>query len=140
MKKLINRAFLHAMFALAGGVFYREFTKWNGFEGRTVLAFVHPHLLLMGSFLLLIAALFAKQLPLLETKRFKTFLALHTAGLPFMVVMMLVRGVLQVLGTNLSRGMDAAISGIAGIGHCILGASIVYLFLALKSALPKGAA
>lgn len=70
MKKLINRAFLYAMLALTGGVFYREFTKWNGFEGRTALAFVHPHLLMLGSLVLLMMALFSLHLPLMDTSGF----------------------------------------------------------------------
>ena len=37
MKKLLNTAFVYALAAMAGGVFYREFTKFNGFTGRTAL-------------------------------------------------------------------------------------------------------
>ena len=37
MKKLLNTAFIYALAAMAGGVFYREFTKFNGFSGRTAL-------------------------------------------------------------------------------------------------------
>lgn len=134
MKKLINRSFLYAMLALAAGVFYREFTKWNGFNGRTTLAFVHPHLMLLGSLLLLVLALFSYHMPLLEEKRFRVFLTLHTIGLPYMAGMMLVRGVLQVLGTGMSKGLDAAVSGIAGLGHLVMGAAVVYMFLALRDA------
>lgn len=133
MKKLINRAFLYGMLALLGGVFYREFTKWNGFEGRTALSFVHPHLLMLGSLLLLLMALFSLHLPLMESKRFRTFLTLHTIALPFMVIMMLVRGVVQVMGTEVTRGLDGAISGLAGLSHIVLAVALVYMFLALKS-------
>lgn len=49
--------------------------------------------------------------------------------------MMLVRGILQVLGTNLSKGANGAIAGIAGISHAIVGAAIVFFFLALKDAI-----
>ncbi|WP_345941867.1 DUF2871 family protein [Gemmiger formicilis] len=38
----------------------------------------------------------------------------------------------QVLGTALSSGMSAAISGIAGIGHILLGVSLVLLLLQVK--------
>ena len=48
--------------------------------------------------------------------------------------MMLVRGVLQVLGSPLSSGANAAISGIAGIGHIILGVSLVMVLFKIKSA------
>lgn len=48
MKKLINIAFGYALAAMAGGVFYREFTKFNGFAARTALGVVHTHLFLLG--------------------------------------------------------------------------------------------
>ena len=44
MKKLINTAFGYAIASMAFGVFYREFTKWNGFTGKTTLAVNHLHL------------------------------------------------------------------------------------------------
>lgn len=31
MKKYINIAFVYGVFAMMSGVFYREFTKWNGY-------------------------------------------------------------------------------------------------------------
>lgn len=46
--------------------------------------------------------------------------------------MFVVRGVTQVLGTALSSGMDAAISGIVGIGHICLGISLVLLLIQIK--------
>lgn len=135
MKKLIDNSFMYAMLALVGGVFYREFTKWNGFTGRTTLAFVHPHLLMLGVLPLLLLALFSGFLPVQEGKRYQTFLKLHAVGLPFMVVMLLVRGIFQVLGTELSKGADAAIAGIAGISHIILGVSVVFFYLVLRDGL-----
>ena len=53
--KLINAAFVYALLAMAGGVFYREFTKFNGFSGRTTLAFVHTHLFLLGMIVFLLS-------------------------------------------------------------------------------------
>ena len=41
--------------------------------------------------------------------------------------MFVVRGVVQVLRAPLSSGMDASISGMAGIGHILLGVSLVLL-------------
>jgi len=40
--------------------------------------------------------------------------------------------VAQVLAPTLSRGMNAAISGIAGIGHILLGASMVFLLTQIR--------
>lgn len=53
-------------------------------------------------------------------------------GLNLTAVMFLVRGVAQVRMPALSAGMDAAISGIAGIGHMLLGASMVLLLIQIR--------
>ena len=53
-------------------------------------------------------------------------LAVYHIGLNLTAVMLVVRGVTQVMGTNLSRSADAAISGMAGIGHILLGVSLVF--------------
>ena len=37
MKRIINTAIVYFIFAMAGGVFYREFTKWNGYTEPTTL-------------------------------------------------------------------------------------------------------
>lgn len=44
MKKYINYAFSYAILAMVAGVFYREFTKLNGFMGKTALGVAHVHL------------------------------------------------------------------------------------------------
>ena len=46
---------------MAGGVFYREFTKYNGFTGVTALGKVHTHLFLLGMLVFLAVALYARQ-------------------------------------------------------------------------------
>ena len=53
-QKLISSAFRYAIAGLACGVFYREFTKFTAFTGKTTLAFTHLHLLVMGTLLFLI--------------------------------------------------------------------------------------
>ena len=40
MKKYINISMIHAIAAMLGGVFYREFSKFNDFEGITMLGAV----------------------------------------------------------------------------------------------------
>ena len=42
MKKYANSALIYAILAMVGGVFFREFTKFNGFEGATTLASSTP--------------------------------------------------------------------------------------------------
>lgn len=134
MKTYVNTAFGYAIAAMAGGVFYREFTKFNGFTGRTSLGLVHTHLFLLGMVFFLLAALLAKQTPLRRQKQAKAFYILYNTGVSMTAVMLLVRGLCQVLGTPLSKGLDAAISGVAGLGHILLGVGLVLFFLALKKA------
>lgn len=78
-------------------------------------------------------AVFSAVTDLTEQKLFKPFLLLYNIGLPFMVIMLFVRGIPQVLGLELSRGASAAISGIAGIAHIMITIAIVLLFAALRN-------
>lgn len=59
---------------------------------------------------------------------------LYNLILPLMMAVMIWRGVLQTLGTELSRGMDAAISGMAGLTHIAMAGVWIYLFTILKKA------
>lgn len=59
MQKLINRAFGYGIAGLAGGVFYREFTKYHDFTGTTALGKLHVHLLVLGTLLCMLLALFS---------------------------------------------------------------------------------
>ncbi|EOS70100.1 hypothetical protein C818_02072 [Lachnospiraceae bacterium MD308] len=132
-RKLLNTSMIYFGLAIAAGVFYREFTKMSGYSGETMLRFVHAHLFVLGMALFLVIALFCNQeRSLMEDKTFKQFFKLYNISLPFMACMMLVRGVLQVQGAELSRGADAAISGVAGISHILLTVSLALLFKALK--------
>lgn len=132
MKKIVNTAFLYAILAMIGGVFYREFTKFNGFVGDTSLARVHLHLFVLGTLFFLILLLIAKQVPLLQHKNFNRFYLFYNIGLIYMTIMFVIRGIFDTLNTPLSSTSEAMISGVAGIGHIILGGSIIYFFLILK--------
>ncbi len=132
MKKYLNCALIYAIAAMVGGVFFREFTKWNSFSGVTTLGKVHTHLFFLGMIVFLIVALFAKDRDLKKHKSFRAFLCIYNTGLPLTAIMMVVRGVTQVLDTPLSSGMNAAISGMAGIGHILTATGIILLLTALK--------
>ena len=132
MKKYLNLSLAYAIAAMAGGVFYREFTKWNGFDGVTVLGKVHTHLFLLGMLVFLVTALFAAHRDLRQIRSFRVFLWLYNIGVPLTAAMMLLRGVTQVLGLSLSSAADAALSGVAGIGHILTGAGLILLLLSLK--------
>ena len=132
MKKYLNYSLCYAIAAMAGGVFYREFTKWNGFTGVTALGKVHAHLFLLGMLVFLIVALFAAHNELTKQKTFRVFMCLYNIGLLLTAVMLVARGIPQVLNIALSAGTSAAISGIAGIGHILIGTGLILLLISLK--------
>lgn len=133
MKKLIDTAFVYACAAMAGGVFYREFTRLNGFDGRTALGFVHTHLFMLGMFFFLIVAILDGRLALRAQRRFGLFFLLYNAGVTITAATLLWRGVLQVLGGEVSKVLSASISGIAGAGHIMTGVGLVLFFLIARS-------
>lgn len=132
MKKYANLAFVYAVLAMVGGVFYREFTKLNGFEGRTTLGFVHVHYMVLGVFFFLVFMLINKELKLDEKSKIKKLIISYQVGLNLMVIMLLVRGIAQTLLIELSKGASAAISGVAGIAHIILGVSLLMILWDIK--------
>ena len=137
MKKYLNISLVYAIAAMAGGVFYREFTKFQGYTGVTALGKVHAHLFLLGMLVFLVAALYAARYDLETVKTFRAFLWTYNLGVPLSAVMLLVRGVTQVMEMNLSAAADASISGIAGIGHILTGTGIIFLILSLKKLAEK---
>lgn len=138
MKRYMNSALLYAVLAMVGGVFYREFTKFNGFTGKTALGVVHTHYFVLGMVFFLLLLLLEKAFAF-TGKNTGRVLAVYHAGLNLASVMFVVRGVTQVLGLALSSGMSAAISGVAGIGHILLGVSLVLILLEIRrSVLAKG--
>lgn len=138
MKQYMNMALLYAVLAMIGGVFYREFTKFNGFIAKTTLGVVHTHYFLLGMVFFLLLLLLEKNFSFTGEKTGR-ILAVYHVGLNLTAVMFVVRGVTQVLGTTLSSGMSAAISGVAGIGHVLLGISLVLLLMQIKRSVAAAA-
>lgn len=133
MKKMINTSMAYMIAGLCMGVFYREFTKFNAFTGKTVLKAIHPHLLALGMMMFLILGLFVYIFPKLkQNKCFKLFYIFYNIGLIGTVCMMAVRGISQVMMWDLARGLDFSISGLSGVFHIFLTAALILLFIALK--------
>ena len=131
MKRYINTALLYAILAMAGGVFYREFTRLNGFTAKTTLSVVHTHYFMLGMVVFLLLLVLEKNLSFTDTSTGRVLVVYHI-GLNLTVAMLVTRGVVQVLGTKLSTGINAAISGMAGVGHILLGLGLVLLLLQVK--------
>jgi len=139
VKKILNAAFIYMIAGVASGLFYREFTKLNGFpEGKfTQLGLVHTHLLTLGFIVLLIALVIEKVFGISRSpKLFAWFFWLYNAGVILTSGMLIWHGSLTVLGQESSK----MIAGIAGLGHMLLTAGMVVFFVALRRAVLNRAA
>mgnify|MGYP000520633607 FL=1 len=132
IKRYLNTAILYAILAMIFGVFYREFTKFNHFTGKTNLSVMHTHYFLLGMFFFLFLMLLEQNFGFSSQPNTGKLLVTYQLGLNITALGFLMRGLTQVWGTALSRTMDASISGIAGIGHILMGVSLILLLLKIK--------
>ncbi|MGO1412802.1 MAG: DUF2871 domain-containing protein [Microbacterium gubbeenense] len=133
MKRLLNASFIYMIVGVASGLFYREFTKNNGFpEGEfTQLSLAHTHLLTLGFIVLLIVLALEKVFTISRSpKLFAWFFWLYNAGVILTSGMLIWHGSLTVLGQE----SNAMIAGIAGLGHMLVTAGMIVLFIALRRA------
>lgn len=131
MKRFANAALVYGALALAGGVFYREFTRLSDFTGQTSLGLVHAHYLVLGTGVCLLLLLLEKN-GLLGARRAKWAAPAYHIGLNLTALGLLVKGVVQVCGASLSPALNGALSGTAGLGHLALGAAALYLLVHVR--------
>lgn len=130
MKRYIDYSIAYAVLALVGGVFYREFTKINDYAAWTTLSVVHTHYFILGMMFFLILGLVSKNVNL----KINRAVVFYNVGLNLAAIMLVVRGIVQVLDLNV---VSAFISGVLGIGHTILGVSLILILLDIKKACIK---
>jgi len=130
MNRLFTAAVVYLVLGLGAGLYYREFTKANDFvEGTyTQLSVVHTHLLALGLLVMLIVLALEKVFTLSASPLFGWFFWVYNAGVLLTSAMMVWHGSLTVLGQE----SNAAIAGIAGLGHIIVTAGFILLMLALR--------
>lgn len=131
MKKIAKLSFFYGILGMLLGVFYREFTKINGFSEQTVLGGLHTHILVSGVFFFLIVLLLEKSFELTKDKKFNKFFITYNIGLLLSVIMMAIRGCVEVLNLEISTMVDSSISGIAGLSHIIMTIAYILFFLIL---------
>lgn len=131
MKKYLITACVYMGLGLALGVFFREFTKFNGFTGVTALGKTHLHALVLGMAFFLIAAFAEDRFAVRGSKLERWFYLSYNTGLGIFLMMLLVRGICQVTEASLSDGANGAISGVAGIGHILIAIGLVLFFIIL---------
>lgn len=131
IEKYLKVSFLYAILAMVGGVFYREFTKFNGFNGKTTLSIVHTHYFILGMFMFLILLLIEKNFNISDDKLIKKTV-FYQIGLNITVLAFLMRGICQTLEMNIPKGFDASISAVAGIGHILIGVSLILILIDIR--------
>lgn len=132
MKRYANLSLIYAVAAMVFGVFYREFTKFSGFTGDTNLSVMHTHYFILGMMFFLLMLLLEKSFAFSDGHRIGKAVLLYNIGLNITGLGFLIRGLTQVWGTELSRGMDASLSGISGIGHILLGVGMILILLTIR--------
>ena len=126
---------VYRVLGLIGDVFYREFIKLNGFSTYTSLSVVHTHYFMLGMMFFLILALLEMNLHFMND-RTKRYVFFYHLGLNLTVIMLMIRGVIQVVYLNsLTTALNVVIAGIAGIGHLILGISLIMILISIKNAI-----
>lgn len=126
-------AFTAAVFAALGmivGIVYHGMMLSTG-TGGTAMAATHPMTFALGCGGFLIALVLEKLFAVSESKLAKPAYFVYIVGVAMTVIMLIVRGYFQMSGTELTSGADAAISGIAGIGHTVLAVGMALFFVAL---------
>ena len=132
LKRYFTSAIVYASLAMAGGVFYREFTKYSGFTGQTNLSFVHTHYFVLGMFFFLALALLEKVFAFSDSKGIKGWVTVYHIGLNITTVCLFLRGLAQATTAALSSGLNASISGMSGIGHALLGSVMLALLILIR--------
>lgn len=130
MKKYLNLAIVYLVLGLLLGIFYREFTKFNDFEGESILGTAHAHTLILGFIFFLLVMILEKNFELSKVKSMKVWTIVYNVSLVYMLGTIIGRGIMQVLGTDF-----AGFSHIAGLAHGMLGVSLLWFVIIIRKAI-----
>ena len=97
----------------------------NDYTAWTTLFVVHTHYFILGMMFFLILGLISMNMNL----KINRAVLFYNIGLNLTAIMLIVRGIIQVLDLNV---ISTLISGIAGIGHILLGISLFMILLDIK--------
>ena len=97
----------------------------NDYTAWTTLFVVHTHYFILGMMLFLILGLISMNMNL----KINRAVLFYNIGLNLTAITLIVRGIIQVLDLNV---ISTLISGIAGIGHILLGISLFMILLDIK--------
>ena len=123
LKRYFNAAIIYAILAMVGGVFYREYTKYTQFQGATTLSFLHTHYFVLGMLFFLLLAILDKQFGFSSAKGVRGWLTVYHIGTEYHNHLPSAQEDSRRLagGTGSLVRSTHSLSGVAGIGHALLG-------------------
>ncbi len=130
-KTILKASMWYFIFAMIFGVFYREVTKFTNFTGKTTLSVVHAHGVVLGTILFLILFVLSVSKNFGQGSLFSKFFKTYNIALPFMLIMLIVRGATQVFNVVITSTQSAIISGLSGLSHIIMLIAFIMLFRCL---------
>ena len=135
MKKFLNISIIFTIIGLALGVYYREATKLTNFfdtvGAKTQLSVGHTHTLILGVILPLIFG----GLLHMKNKGFddvRKSMITYLIGISLTILMIVFRGSLDIFVDDLSKGLDALVSGLSGLAHIVLGVGFLWTLFDLR--------
>lgn len=131
LKSLYDMSLTFLIMGFAGGVFYREFTKYNSFTADNHLAKVHVHTIVLGFVVIMLLFLIIRTQGAV-TKDILNPFKIYIAGLVLTVCNMMVYGIYDVLGEGKDLISIPMLAGFAGIGHILLSVGLVWVLLKIK--------
>ncbi len=134
-KKAFNIGFVFLIVGIFAGAFYREFTKFLAYSGPTSMSIMHTHLLSLGTFMFMILGLLFKTYNIKDSKKLNLLLNGYLISVIVTVSTMFLRGLYQVMGWELTKVVNASISGISGLAHILLTISIIWIFNIIRKSI-----
>lgn len=120
---------LYTLLGMLSGLFYREMSKGENFNGYSQLNVTHTHFLVLGTIMFLIFMIIEHQLKLTKNmKLFNYFFYIFHLGLLVTVAMQFINGI----ATMKDFSVSPAIAGIAGLGHILITIAFILFFVLLN--------
>lgn len=124
--EFLRSAFSFLISGLIAGAFYREFGKIAPLDPN--LLRVHGHLIVLGFIVLFVFFLALKSLQI-QGQEFKTTLKIYEAGMFLTYSIMFLHGLINLYKP--SKLLINSMTGFAGVGHILLGVSLVMIIFKL---------
>ncbi|MBU0936879.1 MAG: DUF2871 domain-containing protein [Spirochaetes bacterium] len=129
MKQYLKAALSYAIIGLCAGVFYRELTKYTGFSGTTRLSLMHGHYFSLGLFFFLFLLILEKLFAWTALRGSRVIVLCYHIGLNLTGLGLLLRGLVEVAGLEMTKSLNASVAGLSGLGHIALAASLLLILL-----------